>query len=378
MSEVRPTYDNEIDLLDLVEILWAGKWKIVAVTIMAALIGVGFSVLKPNSFKVSSPLYNGKPSAFVEYAHLNDLFIKNELDYLITPERVLDLFVSEFNDYDEMIAVLSNDAFVNELVEGLTENQKRKELINLAKSFQIRSPTKSQPNWSLMFAWHDGENGKQLLDDALSLTLDNVKSSIIKDVNGLASLLDNRNRRGLEIFQSELAVIERKQIESDRKTIQYLTEQSAIAKELGIETNRLDSYSLSQTSQNPLSLYVGSNEIPFYLRGFKAIDKEIAIITNRSKDEILLMSPDFVELSEKILALENDLSSRHLKEALEIIKAHSPHDWVEYNLELANSQAQKKSRLYVAISIIIGGLFGMTFVLFSKAMQARKERLMSA
>lgn len=207
MSEVRPTYDNEIDLLDLVDTLWAGKWKIVAVTIMAALLGVGFSVLKPNSFKVSSPLYNGKTSAFVEYAYLNDLFIKNELDYLITPERVLDLFVSEFNDYEEMIAVLSNDAFVNELVEGLTENQKRKELINLAKSFQIRSPTKGRPNWSLMFEWHDGENGKQLLDDALSLTLDNVKSSIIKDVNGLASLLDNRNLRDLEIFQSELAVI---------------------------------------------------------------------------------------------------------------------------------------------------------------------------
>lgn len=135
---------------------------------------------------------------------------------------------------------------------------------------------------------------------------------------------------------------------------------------------------MSQTSQNPLSLYVGSNEIPFYLRGFKAIDKEIAIITNRSKGEILLMSPEYVEYSEKTLALENDLSSRHLKEALEIIKTHNPHDWVEYNLELANSQAQKKSRLYVAISIIMGGLFSMIFVLFSKAMRERKERLMSA
>ena len=50
MSEVRPTYDDEIDLFKLFKTLWDGKWKIIATTFVAAVIGVVFSVVKPNSF----------------------------------------------------------------------------------------------------------------------------------------------------------------------------------------------------------------------------------------------------------------------------------------------------------------------------------------
>jgi uncharacterized protein involved in exopolysaccharide biosynthesis len=64
MSEVRPTYDDEIDLFKLFKTLWDGKWKIIATTFVVAVIGVVFSVVKPNSFEVSAPIQIAKPSVF--------------------------------------------------------------------------------------------------------------------------------------------------------------------------------------------------------------------------------------------------------------------------------------------------------------------------
>ena len=378
MSEVRPTHEDEIDLLAVVETLWDGKLKIIAATIIAAFMGVVVSVVLPNSFKVTTPLYHGKSSVFVEYAYLNEVLRENELELLIDPTHMLNLFVAEFNDYEEMIAILSKNEFVNQAINDLNEDQKRKKLIEFARSFEIKPPKKNETNMTLAFEWHDETEGVRLFNDALLLTLANVKTSKIEDIEGLASFIDKKNLRDLDDADAELALIEKKQSERDRKQIQYLSEQSSIAKELGIETNRLDANALTQSSQNAISLNVGSNEIPFYLRGFKAIDKEISLIRNRSKAESLLMSRDYVDVAEKILALQNDMSSKHVRDALSIINNDEPYDWVSYNLELADSQPQKKSRLYVALSIVLGGLSGAIYVLMSQAIGQRKERQVSA
>ena len=51
MSEVRTTYDDEIDLFEFFETLWDGKWLISAFVVLATLIGFGYS-------QVAQPKYN--------------------------------------------------------------------------------------------------------------------------------------------------------------------------------------------------------------------------------------------------------------------------------------------------------------------------------
>ena len=46
MSDVRPTYDDEIDLFEFFETLWDGKWLISAFVAIALLLGGGFQLLK--------------------------------------------------------------------------------------------------------------------------------------------------------------------------------------------------------------------------------------------------------------------------------------------------------------------------------------------
>ena len=53
MSEVRPPYDDEIDLFELFETLWRGKWLISAFVAISVMSGFVYSQLAQPKFKVS-------------------------------------------------------------------------------------------------------------------------------------------------------------------------------------------------------------------------------------------------------------------------------------------------------------------------------------
>ena len=65
--------DEEIDLLNILKILWYGKWKIFGITFIAALVGFYLSINEPDSYKVSTSIKEGKVSVFTQYKSLNDV-----------------------------------------------------------------------------------------------------------------------------------------------------------------------------------------------------------------------------------------------------------------------------------------------------------------
>ena len=372
MPEVSQLNDDEIDLFELFETLWRGKWKIITTTFVAALVGITFSFVLPNSYQVSTPIQNGKQSVFLPYTVLNDLLKINQFSPPVDEQKMFEMFVAEFNDYEEMINVLSDNDFVKQSIEDLDEIDKRIKMIDFAKSFALKRPSKNEENWLLSFEWHDNLEGSRLLDDAIQQTLINTQKATKDNIDSLASSVDMRNSLELDNLRNELRLIEQKQIDREKQRLQYLIEQSAIAKEIGIESNTLNSNDLSQSSQGGISFSVSSNAAPFYLRGYKAIEKEISLISNRSDEEALLMESGYIEIKEKILSLENDLSLSQLRTASQLIATDSPNKWVEYDLAFADSKSQKKSKLYVALSILLGGMFGAMYVLVSNSIRKRK------
>lgn len=373
MSDVRPTYDDEIDLFEFFETLWDGKWKIILTTFVAAIIGVVFSVVKPNSFEVTTPIQSGKTSDFIQYTTLNNLLKSNNFSLSIDENSMFKMFIAEFNDYEEMVDAVSKSEFVQKSIKDLEDGDKERALIDFAKAFELKAPSKKEENWTLSFEWHDDIEGRQLLNEAISQTLSNIRNVTQANFNDLAEAIDIRNTLNLEKLRNKLSIIEKNQIDRNKKRVQYLREQSAIAKELGIETNRLDANALSQSSQNAISLSVNSNDVPFYLRGYKAIDKEIALIESRSDEERLLTADGYIQTKEEIVSLETDLSSSQLRDALVVIANDNPNDWVQFDLAIGDVKSQKKSMLYVALSIVLGGMVGAMYVLISNAVRKRKE-----
>lgn len=374
MSEVRPTYDHEISIYEVIGALWHGRWTIIATTFVAAVVGIVFSVVKPNSFEVSSPLQSGKAFNFFEYTLLNDLLERNQLSYAIEEKSIFKMFIAEFNDYEEMVDAVGTSKLVQESVKDLNDDDKKRALIEFARAFEIKPPSGNQQVWRMSFVWHDVVEGKQLINDAIRQTLSNVRNVSLTNVNTLAEIVELRNAQKLEKLRSDLSVIKQKQEIRNKKRIQFLIEQSAIAKELGIETNRLDSNALSQSSQNSISLSVSSQDVPFYLRGHKAIDEEILLIQNRSGEENALAAPGYLQMTEKILLLEQDTSPSQINKASEAIATDNTNEWIEVDLAIADVKSFKKPNLYVALSTVFGGMIGVIFLYIKNGIWKRKEQ----
>ena len=387
MSEVRPTYNDEIDLFELFKTLWDGKWKIISTTFVAAVIGVVFSVVKPNSFEVSTPFQIAKPSVFLPYTSINSLLKQkglyfdkefNESGYKFDRESVFNAVVFEFNDYEEMVDVLSEDEFVKQSIKGLDDRQKQKALIGFAKKFKIVPQSNKEKEWHLKFEWHNDYEGRSLFSLALQKTLINIQKISINNIEELAKSIEIGNSYKLEKLQSDLKVINETEKDKFKKRIIFLNEQYSIATELGIETNKLDATALSQNSQNQISLSINPNDVPYYLRGSKAIYKEIELLENRTEEEILLMSDGYFKVNNEIASLQNDNSPSQLKNSAKLIERDNPKDWVMFDMQLAESKLQKKSTLNIALSIVLGGMVGVIYVLVSNAIRKRKGHLEKA
>ena len=88
---------------------------------------------------------------------------------------------------------------------------------------------------------------------------------------------------------------------------------------------------------------------------------------------IYAIADGYIETKEEIISLETDLSSSQIRNAAEALANDIPNDWVQFNLSIADVKSQKKSMLYVALSIVLGGMVGVMYVLISNAVRKRKE-----
>ena len=73
------------------------------------------------------------------------------------------MFIAEFNDYEEMVDAVSTSEFVQKSIKDLDDDDKQRALIDFAKAFELKAPSKNEENWTLSFEWHDDLEGAKLL-----------------------------------------------------------------------------------------------------------------------------------------------------------------------------------------------------------------------
>lgn len=371
MSEDVKKYDDEIDLLEIFNVLWDGKWKIIAITFIFAIVGVSFSTLKPNSYYVSAALNPAKNSVFIEYIPLNKLLESNEVPYSIDADTIIQKIVSEFNDYDEMISVLASDSIIQQSVNELSERDKRRALIGRAKSFIVSAPSAKKTDGKISFSWHDVGEGDALLNSAMSSVVLNVKKENVETLTRMLDIAVVNKLREMEVQKSKLKeLLEQEAIEVVRR-IFMLSEHSAIAKELGIEKNQLNAKFTTVTINSDDSY---NSEEMFYLRGYKAIDKEITLLKSRSDEQLVMFAKEYPKIKSSILVLEEELNllPKLIQKNIDLLSKDEVNDWVDFDLSLAEVKSNKKSMLYVAVSILLGGMIGVFYVLIANVVRTRK------
>ena len=374
MSKNRQPYDAEIDLFETLCILWDGKHKFIATVFIVAFLGTTVFFALPNLYKISGPIKPAEASIFFPFIPLNDLLENNNFDLKIDNEAIFTRFVAEFNDKEEILEILSKNEYVKQSINGLTEIEKKTALIRFAKLFKIEPPIKKRAEWILLFEWQDKLEGIRLIDKVYQQVLLNTKLNLKKDIDKLGVSLDQRKLFQMETLETELDVIKATEIIKAKQRKLFLQEQSAIAKEINIKGNNLNENNLERLENAGLSLSVNSGDVPFYLRGYKAIDKEIALIESRSPDEILLSAEDYVKKMESFKEVEQDRSASQLRATSLFVQNLSPDNWISFDLRFVDIKSNKNPMLYAFISLALGGVIGVIYTLTSNAIRMRKGK----
>jgi len=374
MSENFSMPDNEIDLFGFFEELWDGKWKILFIAFISTFLGIVYTVNKPTSYEVTASISPGSSSAFIPYIafnrslesqHMNSKTFKSPVEYSdfrFDSELIFNIFVNEFNDYDEMINVLSGNDYVKNSLVGLNEDERNKSLINFAKSFWIEiSSKKGESGGNLKFIWHDDTEGRKLFSNAIYQTLLNSQKKVVKSINELANMIDIDNASKLKKLVS--------QTESVKKQLRNYHANISKREEGQNQVKKLEATALAKSLRQDLII---NNEFLEQIQGFIKTSELLA--SSPDQQDILAVADLYVNLKKEMNTLEIDIKSSQFKTAAKLIEADSVDDWIEFDLALADSKSRKQPKLYLAISLTFGILSGIIYVLFSNAYRKRKDR----
>ena len=381
MSETPTHRDDEIDLFELFIKLWEGKWTIILAMIGATILGMFYLLILPNSYSGTTFVRAAQPSAFTRYTFLSEALETDNFTYKIDDKFVFDAFISEFNDLEEVIQTLRSDGSVIQELSEIEESEREGFIISRAKQFKIIPPQKGETETELRFTWGDVDAGKKIFETSLQLILTNVKATLAKDIIQYAQGAQSRLTIKIENATLKKDVIKEGIRLADRKRLLFLAEQATIARELGVAaaaskelmatTDVQNTQGLISTQENELSLSVTSS-LPFYMRGYKAIEVEMSLIQARSPEDRLALSNEYAQVQQEIYALENDASVSRLLAARQMIDTDDPTRWVLFNLNLAKITSNKKANLILALSLVLGGMIGAIFVLIRSAVRKRK------
>ena len=348
--------NDEIDLTELVKTFWDKKINIFLIILVSIFVGIGYGNRGQEFYKGSLEIKPSNNSEFATFFLINRFLSRDNLLVFKEDNKIsdnnqtkesflirinngtsLDQFITEFLKYEQLISVLKKIDYIKDEVSKLAEADQQKILFRYAQQFTMEVNPKENKidNYIVKFKWHDAEEGIEILTETLNLVSKTISKKVFSDLKVLTNIKKDYV------------------INEDMLRIEYLNEQAEIANELGIETMSpigLDTQA-SFNFNSSTSLNFNSSNVDYYLRGSKAIEKEINIITNRKYKEF-----DKIE------------------KEIDFLKNNSEINWVDYNLFLIKVELIKNSNMFLKISIISGFIIAFIYIVVTSATKPKKYK----
>ncbi|MDA8540023.1 Wzz/FepE/Etk N-terminal domain-containing protein [Alphaproteobacteria bacterium] len=362
--------NDEIDLVELFQVIWDGKWLIAGLS--ALIIAPAFAFLAFIYEPGKKASINLLPLSGVQmnlYSGLN-----STLSAPVTADSFQDTFFREFYRRQTAREIISeNDPRILEF-DG-TQNERAAEIANIVSdelSIEVPEAEVLAPT-VISFVGDDELSAINILKEIIQ-GLD--KQTISSEKTKIDNVRSTKQRElGFEILKTEIEI---ENIFEDYKTrIEarkvYLAEQLAIAKTIGIQDNGFSDL-LSKGSITGIS---GQNSLPFYMRGSRAIAKELSLLEARSssKEEALKHIGKYPELRAKLLALQTDPSLANLdKELANSPFANDEQSIMNYDIDSITVVSTQSKLLILILVSILAGIFATIFVMIRHFMLDRNTQ----
>ena len=387
---------DEIDLIEIFSILWGGKFWILFATIGMLALGYGYISLPNIKLKALVKIEPLLTRDLAQYDSVN-----NQLQILgkrITLDSIVDdndenkerknkrkskkknknsskkmsTETSEDDVYDVEPHLFNAPNFLSKFTDELMLRQTLSQAI-LNTGFAVRNDTESEAGFHQRvagianeFTLTSNENNlviefktsrpakaRELIAAVVMGTNTAVLNSISKSMTSLQDLFNTR-----QTYNNEDLMLKRSNSVEDyeRETkmrLAYLNEQLQLARVVGIEKNTLEARNLGSQFSVVSSPAEPIEEL-LYLRGYLAIEKEMALINSRDNKENFI--EDITEIDQKIRSLTQDKTVERFIKA-QIAAKLTPDEFRAVFVDV--DAISFKPRIPNIIFLVICGFLGM-------------------
>ncbi|WP_020411343.1 LPS O-antigen chain length determinant protein WzzB [Microbulbifer variabilis] len=327
---------DEIDLIALVQSLWAQKWLIALVTLVVTLGAALYTFL-------SKPVYEARigmlPPSLSDIAGFN---LARGSKSGLRPFTVNEIF-SEFTS--NLQSEKSRRQFFEEVyVPSLDSDQRLGSQDRLYQKFaevlRIEPPTKSQPAYIVIVEGHDAVESAEWARNYLDRVTRRSLTNILNHTQRESEVRVRQLQQELKTLR-EFAKIRK----NDR--LSKLREALAVANKVGLDSPPVISGQVAEQ----LSAFMDGNLM--YMRGTKALKAEIEALENRASEDPFIPSLRFLEEQLGFLKGVQALSSA---EELAVSRQDGA-------VETPDAPVKPKKILILALGLLLGGLLGVVIAI---------------
>tara|TARA_Y100000768_G_scaffold45697_1_gene29837 strand:- start:392 stop:1636 length:1245 start_codon:yes stop_codon:yes gene_type:complete len=405
--------NNEVDLLELIIIIWQDKFKIILSTLITVTVVYSLQFIQKPVFKATTEI---KPiSTFDEInyeiynAYINKIFLDN-----IVPEQI-DKFSEEiildnekqkgtdfYKNSSAITAMLQKEAYTfkridklyleNLLIDKLNERLifrnaiKKFDLIKkedysddqlyesavkkLASSIKLLPPKvdkignkrkrRKNANWYIQFTTSDKQTWNNILryvEPSTNLEIKNYLYNVFEKL-----ILNEEKLRKYKIEDIEIRIANSLKAYDEEVAMRttYLKEQAEIARKLKISK-------IGEVNTN-----LNMNE-PYYLKGFELIEKEIELIENRTNKKAFIKDITELEREKKELLTSKDI--QRLKILISNTPINNSDTFYAGTIDFESTiyeNTKSKSSLLLIFGSFVGFLIGIFYVLVLRRVNISK------
>lgn len=378
--------EDELDLFALFQIIWDGKWVIVVCTALAlAGVVIFLSVTKP-VYKAKLLIHDPSLETMSEFERINGFNAIGKpivsdgqiirYEDLITIEKILKLFVDEFNDHNEVREAIKQYSSNYAKFEG-SGSERTELLYGIARNFSLTKVSNQADeldlsnSYELTFESSNTDEVEKIVGHVLSNVSGNTNLSLFKYLNNISNVTKQKSLNKIQSLENEILSRKKILLINHNQKIHFLTEQATIARELNLKESIQNVGTLAMSDTASVAVFA---EAPYYLRGYKTIDKELEQL--QAKDETYVYFADniYVNLVEKLENEKTNMPHLRFDAIIEKLPLSKSDKLFQYDLMLIEFTVMTKRTLILILTLIFGSITGILIVLFRHGYMQFKVR----
>tara|TARA_B100001057_G_scaffold353520_1_gene355409 strand:+ start:2886 stop:4115 length:1230 start_codon:yes stop_codon:yes gene_type:complete len=400
---------KDLDILDIIAVIIKEKLKIVLITLFFLILGSIYQLnQKPQMLKTTVITEIQPISTFEEFRYLDynsfyknfftlNHYSKNQFDLYenlsielnnkfktIDKDFLLDLFIAKFNERSFLIDIIQNSNLLKS--ENYSDDKDFEEAsLKLLSSIKLLPPIYDNgrkinvSNWKIQFETSKVETWKNTLNDIekrinleVQKYLTDYFNDLIKDeIKYKQFLIEDIDLR----ISSVIGIYEEKM----RNKVAHLEEQAKLARLLNIKSSSsnliTNTMVYTLNNKNYINDEVFTAAIPYYMRGYEVIEKEIELINSRKTRELYVEKmPELKQEKKLLLSDKNILRLKEKFFTTPIIMDKNNFTAAEILVRSSKSKYSSNSSKQmpiIALSLIFGFILSVIFVLMQTSYKNR-------